>query len=192
MGNPDLKPEEALDYEGGIDLHLTPKWRMTATVFQRREKNDIDYVRYSPTSIWQATNFQEIHFNGVEALTEINLPASQQVQVQYTALHGSDVGLGTAESKYVFNYPSQQAIASWQVLTRRGVIARTRLGVTNRYRQPAYALWDVDVAWRRPLIRPYLQLSNLLNTSYQELVGIPMPGRTALIGIEIAVPSGKK
>jgi iron complex outermembrane recepter protein len=192
IGNPSLKPEETLDYEGGIDLHLAPKWRMAATVFQRRDKNDIDYVRYSPRGIWQATNFQQIHFNGVEALTEVNLSSSQQVQVQYTALHGSDGGLGAAESKYVFNYPSQQAVASWQVLTQRGVIARTRLGVINRYRQPAYSLWDVDVAWRRPLVRPYLQLSNLLNTSYQELAGVPMPGRTALIGIEIAVPSGKK
>lgn len=192
VGNPDLKPEESLDYEGGLDLHLTPKWRVGATVFQRRDSNDIDYVRYSPAAIWRATNYQHLNFNGVEALTQASLTSSQQVELQFTQLHGSGAGLGAAESKYVFNYPSQEAIASWQVLTQKGILARTRIGVINRYRQAAYTLWDVDVAWRRPLIRPYLQLSNLLNTSYEELVGVPMPGRTALIGVEIAIPSGKQ
>jgi iron complex outermembrane receptor protein len=191
VGNPDLKPEEALNYEGGLDWRPTPKWRVGATVFQRRDSNDIDYVRYSPIDIWHATNFQRLHFNGVEASTQVSLTSSQQVELQFTQLHGSGAALGAAESKYVFNYPSQEAIATWQMLTQKGILARTRLGVINRYRQPAYALWDVDVAWRRPLIRPYVQLSNLLNTGYQENVGIPMPGRTALVGVEIAVPARK-
>jgi iron complex outermembrane receptor protein len=192
VGNPNLKPEEALDFEGGADLHLTPRWKVGATVFQRRDTNDIDYVRYSPTDIWHATNYDRLHFTGLEALTQTSLTSSQQVELQFTELHGSDVGLGTAESKYTFNYPSQEAIASWQILTQKGILARTRVGVINRYRQSAYTLWDVDVAWRRPLVRPYLQMSNLLNTSYQELVGVPMPGRTALVGVEIALHSGRK
>jgi hypothetical protein len=50
-----------------------------------------------------------------------------------------------------------------------------------------YALWDVDVAWTHSRVRPYLQLSNLTNANYQELIGIAMPGRSALVGIEFCI-----
>ena len=39
------------------------------TVFQRRDSNVIDYVRANVNEIWQATNFDKLHFTGVEAST---------------------------------------------------------------------------------------------------------------------------
>jgi iron complex outermembrane receptor protein len=187
LGNPNLKPEKAMDYEGGFDWRPNTRWRVSGTVFQRREKNNIDYVRNSPGDIWQATNFDSLNFTGVEALVEGQLPHSQQVGLQYTALHGAKAVLGTLQSKYVFNYPSNQAIASWQMLAHNGILARTRLGVTDRFARSVYALWDVDVAWTHSRVRPYLQLSNLTNANYQELIGIAMPGRSALVGIEFCI-----
>jgi len=59
--------------------------------------------------------------------------------------------------------------------------------VLNRFGQDPYALWDIDVAWTRNRIRPYLQLSNLTNASYQEIANVAMPGRSALVGIELCI-----
>jgi iron complex outermembrane receptor protein len=34
-------------------------------------------------------------------------------------------------------------------------------------------------------VRPYLRLLNLSNTGYQEIVGVPMQGRTIMGGMEL-------
>ncbi len=185
LGNPNLKPEEAMSYEAGIDWHLRSRWRAFATGFDRNEKNGIDYVRSSASLPWQAMNFDHLKFYGVETGVEGDLVHSQKIVVQYTALHGAQSAEGGEQSKYVFNYPTHNAVVSWQILTRQGVLARTRLGAVKRYQLSPYALWDVSVAWTRSRIRPYLQLTNLTNTSYEEILGVNMPGRAAMAGVEI-------
>jgi iron complex outermembrane receptor protein len=186
IGNPLLRPEEAVTYEGGADVFLSRRLRFGATVFTRRGRNDIDYVRSSPDDPWQAMNFQRLSFRGVELALQARLNSSQQVELQYTGLHGSASTAAVLQSKYLFTYPSEEAVATWQMLAH-GWLARTRLGVLNRIARDPYAVWDVDVAWTRHRIRPYLQLSNISDTRYQEISGVVMPGRSALVGIELCI-----
>jgi iron complex outermembrane receptor protein len=186
VGNPFLKPEKAVTYEGGADVFLSRRLQFGATVFTRRDRNDIDYVRSSPASPWQAMNFQRLSFRGVELTLQARLNSSQQVEVQYTGLHGSASAAAVLQSKYLFTYPREEAVATWQMLSH-GWLARTRLGVLNRVVQGPYALWDIDVAWTHYRIRPYLQMSNLTGTTYQEIAGVVMPGRSALVGIELCI-----
>jgi iron complex outermembrane receptor protein len=185
LGNPNLKAEQAMSYEAGVDWHLPRHWRAFATAFDRNEKNGIDYVRSSASLPWQAMNFDQLRFYGVETGVEGDLAHSQKVTVQYTALHGAQSDEGGEQSKYFFNYPTHNAVASWQILTKQGVLARTRLGAVKRYQLNPYALWDVSIAWTRPRVRPYVQLTNLTNTSYEEILGVNMPGRAAMVGVEI-------
>jgi iron complex outermembrane receptor protein len=185
LPNPNLKPEQALSYEAGIDWHLRAHWRAFATVFDRDEKNGIDYVRASPALPWQAMNFDRLRFLGVESGVEADLAHSQKVTVQFTAIHGALQDEGGQQSEYAFNFPTQNAVVSWQILTPQGILARTRLGVVRRYQMNPYALWDASVAWTGKRIRPYVQLTNLTNTSYEEIIGVNMPGRAFLAGIEI-------
>ncbi|MGA3188400.1 MAG: TonB-dependent receptor [Bryobacteraceae bacterium] len=185
LPNPNLKPEQATSYEAGIDWHLRSHWRAFATVFDRDEKNGIDYVRSSPAVPWQAENFDRLRFTGVESGVEGNLAHSQKISVQFTAIHGALADEGGLQSEYAFNFPTQNAVVSWQILTAKGLLARTRLGVVRRYQMNPYALWDASVAWTSRRIRPYLQLTNLTNTDYQEIMGVNMPGRAALVGVEI-------
>ncbi|HEX4169859.1 MAG TPA: TonB-dependent receptor [Bryobacteraceae bacterium] len=188
IGNPDLKPEEAMNYEAGADWYFHPKWRATATVFDRDEKNGIDYVRASPANPWIATNFDAIRFLGFESAITGSLPYGQTASVQYTALHGSQALAAGEQSEYLFNYPVNEAIATWQIFSEHGFLARTRVGVLDRYRQNAYALWDVNIGWNRSRFHPYLQLANVTNTRYQEITGVDMPGRSVTVGIEIFCP----
>ncbi|MEO7653509.1 MAG: hypothetical protein ABIZ80_23875, partial [Bryobacteraceae bacterium] len=50
-----------------------------------------------------------------------------------------------------------------------------------------YALWEVYAARTKGRVHPFLQLSNISNTRYQEIPGVRMPGRSFVGGIEIAV-----
>ncbi len=184
-GDPNLKPEQAANYEAGLDWYFHPRWRASTTFFDRGEKNGIDYVRSSISDPWVATNFDRIRFLGVESGVTGTLPHAQQVSVQYTGLHGSQPLSAGLESKYLFNYPVNEAVAAWQILSAHGLLARTRVGVLQRYRHDAYALWDLNIGWTHSRFHPYLQLANVTDTRYQEIDGVDMPGRSVTVGLEI-------
>jgi iron complex outermembrane recepter protein len=187
IGNPNLKPERAMNYEAGIDWHPAEHWRGAFTVFSRHEKDDIDYIRANSSDIWQATNFNRLTFTGWEASLTWSLAHSQSLEIEYTGLHGAQAALNGYQSEYVFNYPTEQAVIGWQLLSARGLIARLRLGATNQYQRNAYAVLDAYAAWTRSPLHPYLRLTNLTNTDYQPVYGVVMPGRAALVGVEWCV-----
>ena len=186
-GNPNLRPERALNYEAGIDWHPGKHWRLSSTFFDRDEHDGIDYVRASASDIWQATNFDQLNFIGAEADLSLVLPASQTLSAGYTVIHGAESALQGLQSKYVFNYPTQQAIITWQRLAARGWLARVRAGVTDQYQRSAYFLLDASASWSRGRFRPYARLTNITDASYQPVLGVAMPGRAALGGLEITI-----
>lgn len=183
-GNALLRPEKATSYEGGLDLHLRDESRVSLTLFTRRETDGIDYLRSSPAAIWRATNFQALNFTGVEASWVRTFQRMHRVEFAYTSLTGSQSVLEGIQSKYVFNYPRHSGVASWQALLKNGLLLRSRLGALERYGRNPYAVWDVFAAYQKGRYRPYLQLSNLTATRYEEFIGIRMPGRSFLLGLE--------
>jgi iron complex outermembrane receptor protein len=192
QGSPELRPEEAWSYEGGLDWNMAGRLRGDVTIFHRRETNGIDYVRYSPTDIWRAVNIQRLHFTGIEASVGVPAGRSQRLDFQYTGLHGTQSALASLVSRYVFNYPTHSAVASWQGFLPGGLVGRAQFGARQRFAQDAYALIDVYLARRKGRLRPFLQFTNLANKFYQEISGVPMPGRAVVGGIEIVVFHGSQ
>lgn len=191
-GSPDLRPESAWNYEAGADFNIRGEVRGEVTVFHRREKDGIDYVQRSPGDVWRATNFQSLQFTGVEAAIMTVAARRHRLEFRYTGLHGSQGVLQDVLSRYVFNYPRHNGIAGWQAGLPWGLVARSRVGVTKRYRRDPYALWDIYLARNRGRIQPFMQLTNLTDTSYQEVAGVAMPGRAVFGGIEIELYTGGK
>jgi len=186
-GNPNLKPESATSYEAGLDAYFRPNLHSSVTEFQRRDTNVIDYVRATPADLWQATNFDRLRFTGVEASTVYEPKAGQHVAVSFAALHGVNAGSEVLLSKYTFNYPVRSAVAEWRGSVKGLVLARTRVGVVDRLNRDPYAVWDASAVWARGRVRPFVQLTNMTNTMYQEIPGVPLPGRGALGGLEFVL-----
>jgi iron complex outermembrane receptor protein len=57
----------------------------------------------------------------------------------------------------------------------------------QRYGASSYALWDASAAYNRSRLHPYIQLGNITNTSYQQIQGVVMPGRSYIAGCEVVV-----
>ncbi len=186
-GTPDLRPEKAWGYEGGVDWNAGGRVRSAVTVFHRREQDGIDYVRNSPTDIWRAINFQRLQFTGVEGSVAFRPTTAHEIEWQYTGLQGAQDSLAGQLSKYVFNYPVHSGVVTWQGAFPRGIIGRTRIGVLQRYERDMYGLWDIYAASSRGRFRPFLQLSNVTNTSYEEIPRVAMPGRSFVAGFELLV-----
>ncbi len=190
VGSPDLRPEKAWNFEGGVDWHPADRVRAGATVFHRRDKDLIDYVRYSATDIYRATNFQSLSFTGLEAMVEWRTRRAGLLSVQYTGIAGQRDAVPGAISKYLFNYPIHNGVVTWQGALGRELTARTRIGVTDRFAREPYGIWDVSVARSRGWARPFLQVSNVTATNYEEISEVVMPRRSIIGGIEFRMPGG--
>jgi iron complex outermembrane receptor protein len=187
LGNPNLLPERAWTYESGIDWNPSRRVRAAVNVFERRERNGIDYYRSSPTSLWQALNIDSLNFTGVESSLRVALPRSQTLDFRYTWLMGVQDTVPIGYTRYTFNYPTDSGVIAWQGSLGDSFLFRTRLGVLNRRERDPYALWDIYAAMPKGRVHPFLQISNVTSTSYQEIQGVVMPGRTVIGGLEWVV-----
>jgi iron complex outermembrane receptor protein len=184
IGNPNLLPEHAWDYEGGVLWSPTARVKGEATVFERHDRDVIDYVRSSASSPYMAENIQALNFTGVELSIEVKLPHNQQVQIAYTGLHGVQQSLNGLQTKYSFNYPTNDGVIAWNGRLPGKFIARTRVGVVDRYASDPYALWDAAVAREFGHVAAHLVLSNISDTQYEEIQGVIMPGRSVVFGLD--------
>ena len=87
-------------------------------------------------------------------------------------------------SKYTFYYPVHSGTVEWRGTVGHYVVARTRIGVVDRLSSSPYAVWDASAAWSQGRVRPFVQLTNLSNTVYQEIQAVSLPKRGVLGGVQ--------
>jgi iron complex outermembrane receptor protein len=191
-GNPYLKPEFAWSYEGGVDWYPSGRWAVSATGYTSRQKDVIDYVRTDSTQPYKAENLTRVNLSGAEVAVEWRPSAGQQVRLALTTVAGASAAPGE-QLKYAFGFPSENAVAEWTGHWRNGLTMRQRLRVVNRVANGVfpsgelYSVVDSSLAFDRGWVHPYLQMTNLGNTGYQEVYGVPMPGRGFAGGLEFQI-----
>jgi iron complex outermembrane receptor protein len=187
VGNPNLKPESAISYEGGVDAYLKSNLRAAATVFQRRDRNVIDFVEMPGSAIYQATNFDKLNFTGVETSLTYEPRAGQRFMASFSALRGLNSSPEVLLSKYTFNYPVYDGVVEWRGTLAKNIIARTRVGVVERVERAPYAVWDASAGYGAGWVRPFLQLTNITSTVYQDIPLVATPKRGVVGGVELYV-----
>jgi outer membrane cobalamin receptor len=210
LGNPNLKPESAWSANGGADWAPSNRVTVSATAFYSRQHSTIDYIRaavvpnpYLPPSCetngvqaantWCATNLNGLHFSGVEGRITWIPKSSQSIHFGWTQLFGSQNPLPGIRSEYALNYPVVNVHASWTATMKFGVSITNEVAVARPYQQPgnapfnanAYRVWNATVTRDRWKLRPYLRLTNLSNTGYQQIVGVTMPPRSIMGGFVV-------
>jgi outer membrane cobalamin receptor len=198
LGNPSLKPESAWSSDAGADWAASDRVMFSVTGFYSRQHDTIDYVRsatvpnpYLPASCevdgvqqanrWCAANLNGLSFAGVESSFTWIPTKSQSIRIAWTALHGGQGALHGLQSEYIFNYPVQNIHASWSVNFGRIAALTNTVQLAQRYQQTVYPVWNVEATHDSGRLRPYLRLTNLSNTGYQEIEGVNMPSR-AIVG----------
>jgi vitamin B12 transporter len=187
LGNPNLKPESAWNFDAGVSWYPKPEVAATVTAFYSRQHDTIDYTRSSEADPWQASNLTGVRFKGIEAFVTWQLRSTERLMLSWTNLVGAQNALHGLQSEYVFNYPVNNARVDWTQQVSRQVVLDTRLGVVQRFGKSPYAVWDVSLARHLGRFRPYLQMTNLTNTGYEEIVNVRMPPRGFVGGLEIVL-----
>ncbi|WP_229741276.1 TonB-dependent receptor plug domain-containing protein [Silvibacterium dinghuense] len=186
-GDPNLKPESAWSGDTGVDWFPNTRTTASMTLFYSRQHDAIDYVRANDTEKWQATNLNGLRYAGVESSLGWRPTATQSIQLGWTILAGAQSALHGLQSQYVFNYPVNNASFEWSDTFAHAYFVRTIVRVAQRYQQEAYPVWDLEMARSKGWIHPYFRAVNLSNTGYQEIVDVPMPGRSFAGGVEISL-----
>jgi iron complex outermembrane receptor protein len=196
LGNANLKPESAWSSDAGADWAPSTKLTLSATGFCSKQHDTIDYVKSAtlpnpylpagcPVNIWCADNLNGLGFSGVETRLTWIPKKSQTVRIAWTGLHGAQSALHGLESEYVFNYPVQNIHASWSSALGHDFVLTDAVEIAERYRQTVYPVWNATLTHDTGKLRPYLRLSNLSNTGYQEIAGVNMPPRAIMGGVAL-------
>jgi iron complex outermembrane receptor protein len=195
-GNPHLKPESAWSGEGGADWAANAQLSLSATGFYSRQHNTFDYVQpvNAPSSQpWQAVNLNGLRMAGLETSLRWQPSHRQKIEAGWTQLFGVQAPLNGLISRYALDYPVSNLHGKWDLDLGRSVHMSHSVTVTKPYQQNGvaawnatpYPVWNASVSRDAGRLRPYLRLTNLSNTGYQEIQGVAMPGRSLAGGVSI-------
>jgi len=199
IGNPNLKPEKSVTYEGGLKLNY-PGFLGRADVYRREGKDLIDWVRELETDKWQARNLTRINSSGVEMsgtffpeklwnkpvfLTKFGINYSyNQLEKGYNALFSNYV-LDNLKQKLDIEIEHKiwyKLKASWRASYQDRNGMRT---ATDSY-EPFW-LVNARMMWKTPSTEIYVMAANLFDTKYYDFGTITQPGRWISIGISHSI-----
>jgi iron complex outermembrane receptor protein len=182
---PEVHAETAWTGETGADFFPSDGWMVTATVFGRLDHDVIDWLRPTTTERWRTYNIRDVDTIGAEISVRKTLSDGSFIQAGYTALDVQAAAV-TQLSKYVLDYaPHSLAVAASIGLPAAMQLA-PRLEFKRRTRSTGksdYAVLDLRVSRRFGIYEMRLEGTNLGDASYQEVLGVAMPGRAITASI---------
>lgn len=182
-GNASLQPERGSSLELGIHLQPHRTLSLQASLFNCSQTNLIDYVQYSTGGKYYAENFSQANVRGADFQTFF-LPISQekifsvaQVFFGYTFIASRLDIKNAIRTRYSFTHPKHQVNGSITFL----LPYEFSTTVSGTYRDgntlQSVSTWDFTFKKKFGQTQILLTASNLLNNFYEEISGIPLPGR---------------
>jgi outer membrane cobalamin receptor len=188
-----LTPERGWSAEAGADWIPATHFMARGTLFVRRDRDVIDWIRPTTAERWRTTNVRRVATSGVELGVRELIGTAGWIDLQYTHLRTSATALAGMLSKYVLDYAPHNAAISGAVRVPLELDLSMRFGWTRRYDGRAYEVLDLRVS--RPFGRAtlFVDAANLFDERYQEVVGVAMPGRWMSAGLrfDLRRPSAK-
>jgi len=184
----DIGPETAWAGEGGADVLMAGGLVLQATMFARADADVIDWLRPTPADKWQTYNVRDVNTIGVELGVRKSLPSGAFLQVQYT---GIDVDAASVSqlSKYVLDYAPHSVTAVAAIPLPASFRVAPRVEYRRRSRSSGrsdYVLLDTRIGRRiSRTLDLFVDGTNLLDASYQEVAGVAMPG--AAVSVSLAI-----
>lgn len=191
MGNENLKPEETLNFETGIN-YIDNRTSIRLSLFRKEGKNLIDWVRNNTDEPWTARNISRINTNGFEINFSINpsLFISDfpfyNFGVDYTFLN-SDKKNESFESEYLLDFLSNQLILNIGNYWWFGIKQNWLLRYEDRVNFENHFIVDTQISRDIGGFDLFIKATNLFNKTYEQVNGVPLPGRWIVTGIKFKI-----
>ena len=204
IGNPDLIPEEAVNFDFGINLTYGIL-DLNLTSFNSLGNYTIDWVRSSDTEKWQPMNITSTETYGFDASSKFRLGELNNdnffinsIVVQYTYID-KITDSGNLSSAYVNDYLKHKFVLGVNHTIYRNFSANWKL----RYQQRNgnymfldesgnnlltpygdYTLLDTRVNWKSKGWMIFADVKNIFDTQYIDYGNILQPGRWISLGVK--------
>lgn len=192
IGNPNLEPETAWNYEVGAEIKKEFFYVKT-DVFLRDSSGVIDWTRAVPTSLWRAENIGEFNIYGVEVFFGLDFEKIygknffKKFDLKYSYLESTEKkGI---ISKYVLEYLKHDLNLRLECNLPFGFKEYFDFRFKKRVGSDHYFLFDSVIT--RPVklgnnsMNLFIRLDNIFNTAYCEQGDIEMPGRAIYGGASV-------
>jgi iron complex outermembrane receptor protein len=208
IGNPDLEAETSISYEAGGDFRISDKIKVSGTWFQRHHEKLIDYIvtpysemprkdNLSPTGTYAlAKNFSKVKTTGWETDIQFRQPLGslQQLTANVGLVwlnskldDGSSPGFYlSSHAKFLTNFSVIYSY-KWLSLSVNGVYkTRQEQQASSIHAEVSKDYFLVngkaDISFAKHF-GAFIQLDNIGDTHYSDLLGSPMPGRWLMGGL---------
>jgi len=184
LGNSGLSAEKSLNYQWGYD-YKKEALKGGIALFLRDEKDFIDWIKRTPSQAkWQVENITESDVFGIESYLKFKINKYLDVDSNYTYINKRIDGRGylykygpsylahLANTTLSFNLPFGIQSISFNYKKKPSRAGWFLLGISSSYNINKHSQFFVEV-------------TNLLNVGYQEIVGIHQPGRWAEAGLRL-------
>ena len=192
-GNENLSPERGWSYEAGLD-YAQNNFKFSTTSFLRKEKNVIDWARQSLNDAWQAQNINRLKTCGIESEIRIYSPFLKEkyfissISTGYSYIYATHTQLANF-TKYTPDYLKHQVHTGLSLDFPFDIQQTIELSYKERINQRHYFLLDSKISKKiekeKFTIEIFANVTNLLNISYDEIEGVPMPGRWVEAGFSV-------
>ena len=188
LAREDVGPETTWAGEGGADLLIARGWIAQATFFARADEDVIDWLRSTTADRWRTYNIRDVDTRGLELALRKTFASGAMILAEYTAL---DVNAAEVNqlSKYVLDYAPHSVVAAASIPLPARFSVAPRAEYRRRSRSTGtfdYVLIDARIGRRfGQHVELFVDGTNLLDRSYQEVAGVAMPG--AAMAVSLAV-----
>jgi iron complex outermembrane receptor protein len=205
IGNPDLRPEEAQNFDFGVVFHKGIV-NASLTSFNTWSNNSIDWVRRDDTIKWQPMNVNFVETYGIDAMVKLDLGRLnnrkffiKNVSLQYTFINKG--ALSTEyQSRYVMDYLRHKFVLGIHHRIYKNISASWKLRYQKR--NGDYMLWDTDarqdirtpyeaftlidarIYWKAKGWTIFADVKNIFDIDYVDYGNVMQPGRWFSMGVK--------
>lgn len=177
VGNPDLNAERAWIYDTGLQAQILQYLHVQGQTYVRFESNLVDYVRPIEQPPWRAQNLGKVRTLGVLINVAYRKWEYIQPSLNYSWNDKTQNLADGFESKYVFTQPRHQIGLHIGHHLPADIRIRWRYDYRQRTRADDYAVAQVSLSRSTAHGSVRLHIRNLTDARYEEIAGVPMPGR---------------
>ncbi len=184
LGNPELKPEEAIAEELGMKFSKN-NFVANLAFFNRDSKKLIDYVKENEADLFQATNIRDINTKGFEVSTSYRFKVrgfKQNLRASYTFIDDMVKDLDINFSRYSINSLKHHFAVIYQSQFIKNITHSIVYKYAERTVGQSYNVWDASMAWKIKSFELSIIANNIFSADFIETGFVPMPKGNVLIG----------
>lgn len=208
LGNPDLMAENGWSQELGLDYSINKNWQIKATGFLRQSSNLIDYISTNESAIPLNENLQEgADYFFASNVTDVTTKGFEVESWLKKSIGGSSRLLWSLGYTYL-DTSNEEEVVSVYISSHAGHLLTSNLlfntpklqvGLNGLYKvrderaatsinaelAKSYAVLNLRLGYQ--LVENFglnLQIHNLLDEEYQDILGAKMPNRWVMGGIQ--------